>query len=204
MPKLYSYVVARDYGFAPNPFYGSCTLATCKPRIRKTAQVGDWVVGTGSKTRGRESHIVYAMRISEAMSFDEYWKDFRFQKKKPNLRGSKKQAFGDNIYHRDAKTGRWHQEDSHHSNPDGAPNKGNIVNDTQANRVLVGDDFTYWGGSGPKLPKRLRNYDGRDICGKRNHKNAFPDKMIDEFIVWLRSLREEGYCGEPLDWKRSP
>src|SRR5882762_6472831 len=46
--RLYSYVVARDFGFAPNPFYGFCTLATCKPRIRAHACVGDWVLGTGS------------------------------------------------------------------------------------------------------------------------------------------------------------
>src|SRR5262245_31415483 len=44
--RLYSYVVARDYGFAPNPFYGFCTLATCKPDIRRTADIGDWIVGT--------------------------------------------------------------------------------------------------------------------------------------------------------------
>jgi len=40
--ELHSYVVARDYGFAPNPFFGFCTLATCKPRLRSVAQVGDW------------------------------------------------------------------------------------------------------------------------------------------------------------------
>ncbi len=62
--RLHSYVVARDYGFAPNPFFGVCTLATCKPKIRSVAEVGDWVVGTGSKRRGRDKHIVYAMRVA--------------------------------------------------------------------------------------------------------------------------------------------
>ncbi len=28
----------RDYGFAPNPFHGICTLATCKPVIRRVAR----------------------------------------------------------------------------------------------------------------------------------------------------------------------
>src|SRR5712692_10528871 len=51
--KLYSYVVARDYGFAPNPFFGFCTLATCKPEIRKAAAIDDWVIGTGSKRQNR-------------------------------------------------------------------------------------------------------------------------------------------------------
>ena len=70
--RLYSYVVARDYGFAPNPFYRVCTLATCKPIIRKAAAIGDWVVGTGSKERDRQAFLVYAMRVTEAMTFNEY------------------------------------------------------------------------------------------------------------------------------------
>src|SRR5713226_3129081 len=96
--KLFSYVVARDYGFAPNPFFGCCTLATCKPNIRKHAQVGDWVLGTGSKGYGLDGHLVFAMKIVEALSYERYWDDPRFRQKRPNLRGSVKQAFGDNIY----------------------------------------------------------------------------------------------------------
>src|SRR5690349_13718477 len=116
--RLHSYVVARDFGFAPNPFFGVCTLATCKPRIRSTAEIGDWVVGTGSKTQNRHKKLVYAMLVTEAMTFDSYWRDPRFQLKKPNLRASKKFAFGDNIYHRVPSTCRWRQENSHHSNAD--------------------------------------------------------------------------------------
>ena len=43
--NLYSYVITRDYGFAPNPFWNICTLATCKPQIREHALKGDWVAG---------------------------------------------------------------------------------------------------------------------------------------------------------------
>ena len=49
---IYSYIITRDYGFAPNPFYGICTLATCKPRVRNNAQIGDWVLGFGSGRKG--------------------------------------------------------------------------------------------------------------------------------------------------------
>ncbi len=120
------------------------------------------------------------------------------------MRGSKKQAFGDNIYHRDKKTGRWQQADSHHSYADGTPNRRNIANDTQTDRMLISDDFIYWGGSGPAIPKRFRTFDGLDICGKRNYKNSFPIKMVNAFIAWLRSLGDRGYCGDPLDWVRTP
>lgn len=199
---LFSYVVARDYGFAPNPFGGFCTLATCKPDIRRDAQVGDWVAGTGTATRGRKGNLVYAMKVAEAMTFDAYWADPRFQYKKPDLRASKKLAFGDNIYHR--VDGTWLQENSHHSFPDGAPNDRNIRNDTRTDRVLIGTEFAYWGGSGPKIPPNLRNYQGHDICIGRGYKKHYPAGMEAEFIAWISSLQAHGYLGRPLDWARTP
>ena len=80
MARLFTYVVAHDTGFAPNPFHGFCTLAVCKPRIRKGAKIGDWIIGTGSgaKGKGREGNIVFAMRVTEDMAFDQYWNDPSF------------------------------------------------------------------------------------------------------------------------------
>lgn len=204
--RLHSYVVARDYGFAPNPFFGVCTLATCKPKIRSVAAIGDWVMGTGSKQVNRECHIVYAMRVTEAMTFERYWSDPRFQQKKPNLRGSKKQAFGDNIYSRDAGGYHWCQADSHHSLTDGSPNPKNIAADTGTNRILLSTDFVYWGGTGPELPRAFLNY-GRyheNICAGRGHKNDFSPQLVEEAVAWIRSLNQTGFCGEPLDWRRTP
>ncbi len=198
MPKLHSYVVARDYGFAPNPFYGFCTLATCKPVIRKSAAIGDWIVGTGSKSNGRQGYTVYAMQISEAMSFEQYWQDPRFTQKRPNLRGSLKQAFGDNIYHWDSHYKEWLQMDSHHSHEYGNRNLANISLDTGVDRVLISDDFVYWGGVGPKLPE----FRGHNICKEGiGHKANFPYEVVEEFINWVRSQGKMGYCGVPFDWR---
>jgi Nucleotide modification associated domain 2 len=150
--RLFSYVVARDYGFAPNPFFNVCTLATCKPGIRRLAQVGDWVIGTGTANRNRAGYLVYAMKVAETMTFEGYWNDPRFQLKKPNLRSSKKVAFGDNIYSRAPAGGAWCQLDSHHSFANGSPNPANIENDTKADRMLIGTEFVYWGGSARQRP----------------------------------------------------
>ena len=199
MPKLYSYVVARDYGFAPNPFYGFCTLATCKPEIRRKADVGDWIVGTGSKRKKRDGHVVYAMRVSEAMTFNEYWRDPRFRDKHPDMHASIRKAFGDNIYHRNDTTGRWRQADSHHSYEDGTPNCRNIEHDTRVDRVLVSDDFIYWGGHGPEIPVSFR----KDVCqGGPGHKCNFPKKVVTECVEWLRGFDGTGYRGDPLDWNQ--
>ena len=200
--RLFSYVVARDYGFAPNPFYGVCTLATCKPQIRRSAQPGDWIIGTGSAKRNRRGHLVYAMSVSKAMTFTEYWHDPRYQRKRPIMRGSKKQAFGDNIYCRDA-AGRWHQADSHHSLSDGGLNTHNLERDTSADRILVGDVYAYWGGGGPKIPDCLRNCHGYDICVRaQGYKCWFPPTLVSRFLNWYGSLDAAGYLGRPTDWAR--
>jgi len=199
---LFSYVVARDYGFAPNPFGGFCTLATCKPDIRHAAQIGDWVIGTGCAERHRTGYLVYAMRVAETLTFDQYWSDPRFQHKKPDLRASKKLAFGDNIYRHE--NGVWAQVDSHHSYPGGIPNNENIETDTKFDRVLVATEFAYWGGTGPAIPARLRDYQGHDLCAGRGFKRHFPTEMETEFVTWLGSLQAHGYLGRPLDWSRTP
>jgi hypothetical protein len=141
------------------------------------------------------------MRVSEILTFEQYWMDLRFQLKKPNLCGSVKQAFGDNIYHRDPVTGRWLQENSHHSLSDGRPNKSNIEHDTHSLKVAISDDFVYWGGSGPQIRATLRDYDGYDVCTYRpGHKSRFPEGLVTEFVAWIRSFNLSGYVGEPADF----
>lgn len=202
--KMYSYIVARDFGFAPNPFYGICTLATCKPKIRAKAQPSDWIVGTGSTRFSLNGHIVFAMRVTEVLTFDQYWSDARFKRKRPNLRGSLKQAFGDNIYHRNPKTGSWFQEDSHHSHADGSSNQDNVRRDTQSDAVLIGEEFYYWGASAPAIPDDFRNYGGVDVClSGPGHKYKFPHSLVESFIYWIRSQGDHGYLGEPMEFRRS-
>jgi hypothetical protein len=198
---LYSYVVEHDFGFAPNPFFGICTLAACKPGIRKQAHVGDFIMGTGSAKHKRSGLVVYYMVVEETMTFDQYWKDARFAKKRPSLQGSLKFGYGDNIYHRHGHTKRWVQEDSFHSRPGGRVNLANLEADTITDRVLAGTAFTYWGGTGPAVPARFRNFDGRDICVRRGYGCTFSPKMTSEAIKWLTGLGTLGCIGMPTDWE---
>lgn len=203
--NLYSYVVRYDSGFAPNPFYGFCTLATCKPTIRKTANIGDWIVGIGSadKKVKQGGKLVHAMKVSEILTFDEYFNDPRFQKKKPLLIGSRKQARGDNIYHQ--ANGSWQQLDSFHSNKDGTPNTSHINRDTKINRVLISDQFVFYGCEGPLVPARFKSggkslrHAGRGLSKFITTKET-DEAMINRFIEWLGSLGEHGFVGHPFDW----
>lgn len=201
--RLYSYVVRYDSGFAPNPFYGWCTLATCKPTIRRTAQVGDWVVGTGSGDRlvGRGGHLVYAMQISEIMPFTAYDADPRFSSKKPYRRGSRKQSCGDNIYYRNPSNTRWLQRDSFHTSADGSPRADHVRRDTGVNRVLVSNRFVYFGGEGPRIPTKLIAADGRALSKVGIGYIVFEDpSFIAEVERWISSLGDQGYQGPPFEW----
>lgn len=128
---LFSYIIRRDYGFAPNPFPPYCTLATCKPNIRNSAAVGDWILGIGSAAKGSmmKGRLIYAMQVQEILTYDRYWSDPRFSYKRPIMNGSKRQTYGDNIYHTEANTGICIQENSHHSLPNGLVNPENYRKD---------------------------------------------------------------------------
>jgi hypothetical protein len=199
---LYSYVLDHDYGFAPNPFFGVCTLATCKPQIRARAAVGDYVMGTGCAKRRRSGRLVFMMRVDEITTYDTYWAEERFRRKRPTLDRATAHAFGDNIYHRND-DGVWQQENSFHSLPDGQPNPLNRDHDTHSDRVLVGQEFVYFGGSGPLIPDCFRNWEGKDICAGRAYKRHFPTEMVDAVIAWGMG-HGLGRRGEPADWSRLP
>lgn len=200
--KLYTYIVRHDIGFAPNPFYGVCTLATCKPRIRRTAAIGDWVAGVGSRQQGQEGQLVYAMQVEEILSFDEYWSDLRFESKRPNRSGSLKQRYGDNIYHRSSPGGPWIQEDSRHSLEDGSPNTEHVRRDTREPRVLLSETFVYYGDRAVDIPEEFCDYPGYDISSPgRDYQCNFPSDLRDAVIAWLESQAHLGIVGEPLDWR---
>lgn len=197
--KLFSYIVARDFGFAPNPFYGFCTLATCKPRVRKHASIGDWVIGTGAVTKYKlAGHLIYAMKVEEIMDFDSYWDDPRFACKKPIMNGSLKQLYGDNIYHQVKNT--WVQSDSHHSLSADRPNQTNIVYDTSAKHLLIARKFVYFGSAAPVIPDKFRPYQGEDICCHgRGYRNG-AHELATALESWLDDRGEWGVQGMPLEF----
>lgn len=200
MSRLYSYVVVRDFGFAPNPFSGTCTLATCKPKIRGNASVGDWVIGVGAVSTGRQGDLIYAMRVAEAMSFDAYWNDPRFVIKRPVLNGSLKRAYGDNIYHKEV--GVWVQADSHHSFPCGRTNLDNLRRDVSADRVLISDTFYYFGDHRVSVPASARRQGRHDLCRPgRGHIVNIPESLKDSFLDWLTTSYAVGIHGQPAQWK---
>lgn len=105
--KIFSYVVDHDNGYAPNPYFGFCTLCRCKfkgqqnkgrKNIVELAEEGDWIIGTGGKSKRSAGHgkLVYAMRVDKKISREKYFADSRFAEKKPLKNGAYKKTQGDN------------------------------------------------------------------------------------------------------------
>lgn len=197
------YVVDRDFGFAPNPFHGTCTLATCMPRIRAKAAPDDWVVGMGGARLKATGRCIYAMRVTQTMTFNDYWADTSFFDKRPVRNGSSVMMVGDNIYHRDRADVPWQQLDSHHSNPDGTINPLNVNKDTSADRVLVSRDFYYFGQMAPMVPGAILKALGyKNGIGHRK----FNSTDSAAFVTWLRNehkMERNLVMADPFDFEQS-
>ena len=192
---IFSYKIEHDYGLAPNPFGKYCTLAVCKPTIRnnKNLRIGDWVIGTGSKSLGNLHHLVFAMQVFGKLNFQEYWDDERFQYKNPVINGSLVQMFGDNFYHLNDK-GSWIQETSAHTKEDAEQHK---KNDLGGKYVLFSQKYYYFGSAAPEIPEDLWG-----VCSEgRNMKSKGIDPKDEEaFIEWLLYNFDEGIHGDPINW----
>ncbi len=203
MGRVYIYVVARDFGFAPNPFHGFCTLATCKPRIRSKAEVGDWVIGMGGGRLKATGRCIYAMRVSAKITFNEYWTNPAYLDKKPVRNGSRKMMVGDNIYFFEAANQKWQQADSHHSNIDGSINIHNLENDTQTDKVLISDYFVFFGIEAPVVAESLLKSIGYE--NRRNYR-VFESPICDSLINWLQRTFKKSFntvVADPFDFSSS-
>lgn len=150
MSRHIGYKLTHDSGFAPNPFHGYLTLATCKPAVRRSRQVGDWVAGFVSKdllTRSRRDGIdlpfqglIYLACVAEVLPLHVYFEDTRFQAKQPKFgRGTLIDRCGDNIYYRAPQgQGYLQVQNEHHGS-------GETDHDTGGRNALIAVEFYYFG-----------------------------------------------------------
>lgn len=138
--NIFRYLVRYDGGSAPRPYGGLCTLAICKPMIRRTATKGDWIIGVRSKAPDR---VVYVMQVSEVVPFDRYWLDSRFIDRRAGA-----SPVPDNIYQPNA-YGELVQE------PNPIHGQDETRTDLSGRNVLIGKRFWYFGSESPMLPTDL-------------------------------------------------
>jgi hypothetical protein len=186
MHKIYSYVLRFDDGGAPNPYHNLCTLAICKPIIRRNAELDDWVIGTGSSrskcndgiVKDFSNHLVYAMKITDIKSMQEY--DTHCQKflpeKIPNWESKVwPEKMGDCIYDYSNNGEKPVLRKSVHG-------LGNVDHDLNGKRVLMSNDFYYFGENPIAIPEHLMQI----IKRNQGHKKILNLDLIKQFEEWIR------------------
>ena len=191
--KLSAYIIAIDSGFAPNPFGRYCTLACCKPTIRRNAEIGDIIVGTASSCSDKPGHLIYAMQVKEVLTYQEYWTDARFAHRKPSQKSSITRC-GDNVWHR--VKGKWQIvrgafHDSQHEE-----------RDTGGENALIATEFYYFGKSAIPVAKQFKHL----LATTQGHKNTRDTPTIIQFWDWIktqarkRTGKTRGRIDTPMDF----
>jgi hypothetical protein len=182
-----------DGGDAPNPYWGICTLAICKPAIRRVAKKGDWIVGLGSKNSpigDISTCAVYAMRVTEVVSIAQYDKYCRksLPKKIPDWSNSDyRRKVGDCVY-----------DYSHRGPPRlrlSIHTRANRETDLEGRNVLLSTHFYYFGDRPADLPKGLLPI----VHGTQGHKSRANKKYVHKFVSWVQAAdwKRNGVLGEP-------
>lgn len=203
--RLFSYKLTHDTGFAPNPFHGVLTLATCKPGIRATKKAGDWLAGFAStalhlnaKSYGVNidpDALIYLARVSEVISLSRYFEDSRFQSKIPPRCQTVDSiaCSGDNIY-----KPLWTKEDGaneyeqvsqiHHD-------ESHMATDLSGKNALVCEEFYYLGRAGVPIPIQggISRPKGPTYYGYKTEDDA----AILNLIQWVKSEFKTGINGMP-------
>jgi hypothetical protein len=181
LPTLFSYVVVHDAGSAPNPFWGVCTLVLCKPAIRRTAQVGDWIVGTGSAQSDIDDvqgKVIYVMQVTDKMTMREYeaWAQEHRPEKVPDPRNHDPRRWvGDAVCD--------FSVDPPRKRP-GPRDDSNRKTDLGGGYALLSEHFFYFGDRARELPEHLQEVVLRRQ-GHRSRKNA---PYVEPFVDWLTGL----------------
>ncbi len=197
MPTLYSYVVATDSGAAPNPFGGVCTLVICKPQIRRTVEIGDWVVGTGSARSpvgDIQGQVVYAMRVSAKMPMYAY-DDLARQQLPIKVPGGNSPSplsrVGDAIYDFSETPPRLRRRSVHCEE--------DRERDLGGEYALLSEHFYYFGARPKPLPDRLQPI----VKEGQGHRSRANDPYVEDFIGWVEGLSERPnrIHGKPAELK---
>lgn len=166
MFKLYTYIMTSDTGFAPCLDYDECSLACCKPVIRRC--VGNdfsdndsiWIMGLMRLNKNNAiPNIIYFMKVATVVSFENYYPKY---KKRMDCIYKKENASEGHFHgYVQLKTAYEHEYNPHSiycsENPEMiCEEKLEVMKtDISGKYVLMGNEFVYYGGKSIELPIEL-------------------------------------------------
>lgn len=178
---IYVYKLITDNGGAPCVYRGILSLAICKPKIRKTANVGALVFGVGGqRLAGR---LIYAAYVTEKPPVGEYYRNSRFHNRP------------DCIYREvDGRPERISNAQFHSKYDESGTDVGGQF---EKAFVLLSNDFCYFGETGttdymkssPTLTSMLARL-------KRGHRRNHQSSVHQELCTLAKELWRKGLTGK--------
>lgn len=183
MEQIFFYKLTTDNGGAPCIENGLLSLAICKPRMRASAETGDWIFGFAANSLHRDNRLVYIARVTEKVIGGRYYDVPRFARR------------GDCIYERRGGRFIWRHRALHHGPSDLIHDLGESPDYPRAN-VLLSDDFRYFGGGGsanyktlyPRIKKAVEEL-GRGH--RRNHGDELRSQLLALRVQVWKEIRQK-------------
>lgn len=176
--RIFRYILRHDTGMAPCVDDGLVTLATCKPRIRQGAGIGDWVIGCRSMANGgSRGMVVWVGRVAASIEWGEYERLYRGR--------------SDAVY-RAMPNGEFKR-----LKPDYHPAASQIRKDLSAPVLVFDCGSTWYFGRHPHtLPDHL---DHLAPSGIGHRVNVVKQGDIEALRKWLEGIAPPGTRGRPHD-----
>ena len=184
-PRIFVYKMTTDNGGAPCVHNEILSLAICKPKIRGTANAGDWVIGVGGKRLGKG--VIYVARVSKAVGV-EYYINRKFATRPDCIyrrTGSGELVRKAGAQYHEAPGNRYHDVGS-------APKYRRA-------RVLWCKEFRYFGENREPIPVRLREFITSIGRGHRVNLSTAVHKSLVSFIRTVQAKYRKRILGKSIE-----
>ncbi|GAB3727091.1 hypothetical protein GCM10028862_03190 [Luteimonas pelagia] len=190
---IYVYKLTSDNGGAPCIHKDKLSLAICKPKIRTSAQTGDWILGFGGKSVAElKNKLIYIARVSSVIKDGEYYRDERYADRP------------DCIYEERAGRFAYRHGKKFHSEEDIAHDIGEAPEYDRA-VTLLSDTFVYLGGEADESSiAAVRDiYESLPRDYRKNHDPQVRERL-ESYIVAMLLAGDGGSSAQPThqDTKR--
>jgi len=184
---IYVYKMVVDNGGAPCVWCGLLSLALCKPKIRRSANIGSMVFGFGGKRL--KERLIYIAEVTEKPAVGDYYRSGRVANRPDSI------YEGVSGVARRKKTAQFHKQSDERRKDVGLK--------FQNAHVLLSRDFRYFGKRGAdaykqKFPALRDLVESLTQGHRRNHSSQVRSELLDLKATLWRKYRKMK-IGTPTD-----
>ena len=165
-PSVYFYIQTSDIGINPCIYEGILSIATCKPKIRESVNIGDYiisVIGKGMKgykfDEEKDYQILWIGKVSQKPIHEEYARIY------PNRPDTK-----ENPYHTSEQ----------------------CKIDKSSKYIIICNEFIFLGKNFISCPSEFHNLIPGYPRGTQGHIKNSDKKLVNNIHSWYESLKESG------------